>query len=241
MTNTNPNPPNHPEIYRSQADQYEALVSREDYQCRLLPALQEICPLEGKSVVELGAGTGRLTCLLAPKVKFIHAFDRSAHMLEVAAAKLKVKGAANWKVEVSYHRSVNAASGSSDLIVSGWSICYIVVDHPDTWRIEMKKVMDEMTRILKPGGSIILIETMGTGFTTPTPPDHLKTYYQYLQENGFDQKWVRTDYRFENQEIAEDLSGFFFGEEMNQKIEKQNDVCFLPECTGLFWINPKES
>ena len=103
----------------------------------------------------------------------------------------------------------------------------------------MKKVMDEMMRILKPGGNIILIETMGTGFTTPTPPDHLKAYYQYLQEMGFEQKWIRTDYLFENKKIAEDLSGFFFGEEMNQKIEKQNDAIYLPECTGLFWINPK--
>ena len=54
--------PDHPEIYRSQAEQYEALVSREDYRGNLLPAIQAVLPLEGMDVVELGAGTSRLIC-----------------------------------------------------------------------------------------------------------------------------------------------------------------------------------
>jgi ubiquinone/menaquinone biosynthesis C-methylase UbiE len=88
--------PDHPEICRSQAEQYEALVSREDYQGNILRAIQQILPLAGLSVVELGAGTGRLTCLLAPLVQSIQAFDISPHMLDVANAKLGVSGLHNW-------------------------------------------------------------------------------------------------------------------------------------------------
>ena len=56
-----------------------------------------ILPLDGIDVVELGAGTGRLTCLLAPLVQSIQAFDISPHMLEVASTKLEASGLHNWK------------------------------------------------------------------------------------------------------------------------------------------------
>lgn len=63
--------PDHPEIYRSQAEQYDTLVSNEDYQNNLLPALQKLTSFNNKTVVEFGAGTGRVTCLLAPLVRSI--------------------------------------------------------------------------------------------------------------------------------------------------------------------------
>ena len=50
------------EIYASRARDYERLVAREDYQGNILKALQDIRALAGLDVVELGAGTGRLTC-----------------------------------------------------------------------------------------------------------------------------------------------------------------------------------
>ena len=71
-------------IYFSRAEEYERLVNREDHRGNLKPALAHIRPLSGLDVVELGAGTGRITRLLAPEVKCISAFDISPHMLAVA-------------------------------------------------------------------------------------------------------------------------------------------------------------
>ncbi len=229
--------PDHPEIYRTQAEQYEALVSREDYQGNILRAIQSILPLGGIDVVELGAGTGRLTCLLAPLVQSIQAFDISPHMLEVAAAKLRASGRQNWQTRVSDHRQIPLPDGVADLVISGWSVCYIVVDHPETWRAELAIVMREIRRLLRPGGTILLIETLGTGFEIPHPPQHLLEYYEYLQEAGFQQAWIRTDYRFESLEKAQELARFFFGEEMLAKIVVSDGVITLPECTGLWWLS----
>lgn len=228
--------PDHPEIYRSQAEQYEALVSREDYQGNILRAIQHILPLEGIDVVELGAGTGRLTCLLAPLVQSIQAFDISPHMLDVASAKLGASGLHNWKTAVSDHRKLPLQNGVADLVISGWSVCYIVVDNPETWRAELSKVMWELRRLLRPGGTILLIETLGTGFVTPHPPQHLLEYYDYLQVAGFQHTWIRTDYQFESIEKARELARFFFGEEMLAKIVESQGVITLPESTGLWWL-----
>jgi ubiquinone/menaquinone biosynthesis C-methylase UbiE len=227
--------PDHPEIYRSQAEQYEALVSREDYQSNLLPAIQKIISLNGKTVVEFGAGTGRLTCQLAPLVRSIQAFDISQHMLDVANAKLVQSVLHNWKTTVADHRSVPAEDHSADLVISGWSVCYIVVDHPQTWQVELDRVFCEMHRVLNIRGLTILIETLGTGFTEPTPPDHLTGYYEFLESCGFKYTWIRTDYRFENLETAKSLASFFFGKSMIRKIDQDERGITLPECTGIWW------
>ncbi len=227
--------PDHPEIYRSQAENYEALVSREDFQHHILPAILQIIDLHGLSVVELGAGTGRLTTLLAPVVKSIKAFDVSPHMLEVARTKLADSGLKNWEIAVGDHRSVNVADHSADLVISGWSICYIAVDNPDDWKNELDRTFKEIHRIVKRGGHIILLETLGTGFESPEPPPHLADYYGYLKNAGFHQTWIRTDYQFENMEIARSLSEFFFGEGMTAKLVANSNGAFLPECTGIWW------
>lgn len=226
--------PDHPEIYRSQAEQYEALVSREDYQDNLLPALQKITTFNHKKVVEFGAGTGRLTTQVAPLAESIQAYDISQHMLDLAAQKLTLSGLTNWLTQTADHRNIPAADHSADVILSGWSVCYIVVDHPQSWQIEIEKVLTEMERILIPGGSIILIETLGTGFEQPAPPAHLVEYYAWLESHGFSRTWVRTDYRFENLDIAKELSKFFFGETMLEKIVSDAQGITLPECTGIW-------
>lgn len=226
--------PDHPEIYRSQAEQYEALVSREDYQGNLLPALQKITCFSNKQVVEFGAGTGRLTTQVAPLAKSIEAYDISQHMLDLAGQKLTQSGLSNWHTQTADHRQVPAADHSADVILSGWSVCYVVVDHPQGWQTEIDKVLAEMKRVLIPGGKIILIETLGTGFETPHPPEHLVEYYAYLESHGFSRSWLRTDYRFENLEIARELSKFFFGEAMLEKIVTDERGITLPECTGIW-------
>jgi ubiquinone/menaquinone biosynthesis C-methylase UbiE len=186
--------------------------------------------------VEFGAGTGRLTCLLAPLVSFIHAFDRSQAMLDVAAARLEALGLRNWSTAACEHRQVPVADASADLAISGWSVCYTVVENPDSWReTALPAVLAEMERVIRPGGMLILIETLGTGCEQPTPPEHLVEYYAWLEAHGFRRDWIRTDYRFESQAEAGDLTSFFFGKEMLAKIIPAPEGALLPECTGIWW------
>jgi ubiquinone/menaquinone biosynthesis C-methylase UbiE len=229
--------PDHEKIYKEQADEYERLVAHEDYQENIFPALRQIRPLEGLDVVELGAGTGRLTRLLAPVVKTIQAYDVSADMLEVAAAKLRESGLQNWQTGVADHRELPVDDQSADLAISGWSICYTASGYEEGWQREVGKALDEMKRILRPGGTIIILETLGTGYETPTPPDEVKDYLAFLeQEAGFSSTWIRTDYLFESLEEAKELTSLFFGEGMVGSIISTDPV-ILPECTGLWWLH----
>jgi ubiquinone/menaquinone biosynthesis C-methylase UbiE len=227
----------HDRVYNEQADQYELLVSREDYQGNILRALERIRPFDGLDVIDLGAGTGRLTHILAPVVRTVLAFDISHHMLGVAAAKLAGSGLRNWQVVVADHRRLPVADRAADVAISGWSVCYTVVGYEETWRDELGQVLAEMKRALRPGGTIVLLETLGTGYTTPHPPETLAAYLAFLErEAGFSSTWIRTDYQFESSAEAETLLSFFFGDPMTDRMISHVPP-ILPECTGVWWLD----
>jgi len=226
--------PTEREVYAAHAGQYERLVQREDCQGNLLPAIARVVRLDGLEVVELGAGTGRLTRLFAPRVRSIRAFDASAHMLAAAGKSLCALGVSNWMTGVADHRRLPVADASADLVISGWSFSYLAVWGGADWESALQEGLGEVQRMLRPGGMFLLIESMGTGVEDPCPPEHLEEYYGWLAEAGFESDWVRTDYRFESLEEAAELSAFFFGEELGAQVLKKQWVV-LPECTGLYW------
>ncbi|MBI5965755.1 MAG: class I SAM-dependent methyltransferase [Chloroflexi bacterium] len=227
--------PTQEEIYQTEGDKYEALIAREDYQGNILKSLREIMPLENRIVLDLGTGTGRLACLLAPHVAHVRAFDISEEMLRVCRGKLTASGLTNWQVDVADHRQLPVDDQSADLVVSGWSVAYLAVWNPESARHELEKWLGEMKRVLRPNSHIVLFESLGTGNESPIRLEHLKEYYPWLDEVGFQNKWMRTDYKFESLEEAEFLSRFFFGNELGEKVRRNNWV-ILPECTGMWWL-----
>jgi ubiquinone/menaquinone biosynthesis C-methylase UbiE len=222
-------------VYTQEADRYQQLISREDYQGNLLPAVKQIISLDGLDVLDLGAGTGRLTQLLSPLVNSVHAFDLSPHMLEEAAGHLRSQDYQNWLVSVADHRWIPRASNSADLIVSGWSVCYLVVWSEDDWEKDLDIALREMRRLLREGGTIIIFETLGTGTDKPDAPEKLRDYFSYLERAGFHRTWIRTDYQFQNWGEAADLVEFFFGPEMLEKLDPREKPV-LPECTGIWHL-----
>lgn len=224
------------EIYDNKADQYDLMVTREDYQGNLLKALESITPLNNLDVVEFGAGTGRVTCLIAPHVKSIRAYDAYQPMLDVARDNLTKLGVDNWSLAVGDNGDMPADSNSADMTLAGWSFGHATGWFPDTWKSVIDSYVAEMTRITKSGGTAIIIETQGTGSEQPNPPNEaLSAYYQHLEtQHGFNFKWIRTDYQFESVQEADQLTRFFFGDELADRIVNEQ-MTILPECTGIWW------
>jgi ubiquinone/menaquinone biosynthesis C-methylase UbiE len=221
-------------IYQSEGDRYEALISREDYLGNIPRTIDEIIHVEGLDILDLGAGTGRLTLLLAPRAKSLRAFDVSAEMLRVCRERLIASGLSNWQVDVADHRQLPVQAHSADLVVSGWSVSYLAVWNQDTGQSELDKWLIEMKRVLRKGGTIILFESLGTGNEEPVRLEHVESTYQWLAANSFQNRWIRTDYKFDSLEEATELSRFFFGDELGNKVERNHWV-ILPECTGVWW------
>jgi ubiquinone/menaquinone biosynthesis C-methylase UbiE len=227
--------PDHAEIYRARAADYDRLVAREDWEGRILPALEAVVPLAGLAVVELGAGTGRVTRLVAARARFVWLFDASAPMLAVAAIRLRAAGLTNWRAAAADHRRLPLPGGVADLAVAGWSVGYLAVRAPAGWRQEVDRALAEVDRVLRPGGTAILLEALGTGVTEPEPLAELAGYYDHLAARGFARTQVRTDFRFADRAEAEELVPFFFGAEMAAKLVERDGAVTLPEWTGVWW------
>jgi len=227
--------PSWQEIYQQHAKEYELLVAREDYEQNLPRALQRLCSFENTDVVEFGAGTGRFTCMLAPSVRRIIAFDASHPMLKAALANMVRQGGSHWLLGVADHRQLPAQSQTADVTIAGWTLAHFPSWDRQGWRSNVDAALGEMKRVLRPGGTAIIVETLGTGHETPNPPAHLTPYYAYLEQaEGFRSTWIRTDYAFDSLAEAEQLCSFFFGEVLGNQVRASGSR-FVPECTGIWW------
>lgn len=223
----------HQQIYQNQTEAYEFMIDR---QPSMLPFINEIRPVKGLDVLDLGAGSGRISGVIAQEANSVICTDASAEMLELLDRKLTQQDIPrNWKTVVADHRILPIPDQSVDLVVSGWSICYLADSDDAGWADNLRKIMLEIRRVLRPGGSVILFETMGTGTETPNPPAFLTSYYAALEkEYGFEHQWTRLDYDFDDVGQAKACTGFFFGEELTRNIEQQKWAT-VPECAGIWW------
>jgi ubiquinone/menaquinone biosynthesis C-methylase UbiE len=224
-------------IYRQHADQYDLLTSYEDYERRLYPALAAIRSFDQADVIEWGAGTGRVSELIAPHARSLIACDLNDHMLKVARPKLTRCAELAWQTVVAEHRHMPLPDRCADVALAGWTFGYFTSKYyGENWRQTIGQAVAQMQRVLRPGGTIIIIETLGTGSTEPHPPfEALAAYYRLLEDDfGFQSTWIRTDYHFDSLDRAAALTSFFFGDEWDDKV-RRNNWLIVPECTGLWW------
>ncbi|MCU0512265.1 MAG: class I SAM-dependent methyltransferase [Anaerolineae bacterium] len=223
-------------IYAHHAAEYERMVAREDYRGNLFAALTEIHSPDGAVVADLGAGTGRMTRLLSVMARRVIALDMAPAMLHEARHSLELTGMRNWSLVAADNRALPLPAASVDIAIEGWSFGHAVGWNPDGWQADVGAMLAEMRRILKPGGTAILLETLGTGSKQPQPPTPglAALYAWWEQEHGFAHRWLRTDYQFESVAEADALTRFFFGAELADRIVREK-INILPECTGLWY------
>jgi ubiquinone/menaquinone biosynthesis C-methylase UbiE len=142
--------PNHEEIYIHQAEMYESLISK---QPNLSEIMNEIRPYHNLDVVDLGAGSGRLSKCIAPMANTLMSTDASSAMLDLLEKGMQNQNLNNWSTLVADHRNLPIETSSVDLVVSGWSICYLASsNHPD-WKANLRTILSEINRILRNDGT----------------------------------------------------------------------------------------
>ncbi|MEX2143210.1 MAG: class I SAM-dependent methyltransferase [Anaerolineales bacterium] len=230
------------QIYKSQAAAYHALIAAEDADGNLLPALQSIASFAGKRVLDLGSGSGRVPLLLIGLDCEIVALDvhqamliEQARQTSISAKRTQAKpGSKLPRLVQADLRGLPLAAGWADVSIAGWAIGHFT-GWVNDWEAEAERALEEMRRATKPGGALIVLETLGTGVQEAAAPNAaLAAYYQWLEsEQGFSRWVVVTDYDFGSLERAVELCGFFFGEQMAERV-RTNGWSRVPEWTGVW-------
>ncbi len=228
--------PDYRDIYEREAERYQALVAAEDCNGELPRALSRLVELQGARALEIGVGTGRVTRLLLDAGANVVGYEQSAAMLAVARRLLGEGHEKRCRLVVADARTEDLPAASADVALAGWVLGHFCEWYAERWQGEIDGVLRRMWRALECGGTLIVVETLGTGSDVPAAPSAaLAEYYRFLEQTwGMQREPVRTDYRFNSLDAALESVGFFFGPELQSRVREKNWQV-VPEWTGVWW------
>lgn len=192
--------------YQEKWKVYDIFSRREDFQDLAWKTFQEMVDLNGKTVFEMGCGTGKYTKKIATLAKKIYANDISKVMIEQAKKACSSFQNITYICE-SAHKS-GLPEHSVDIIFSAWG--YVAGDSELALNVEK-----EFERILKPGGEVWLLDNYYEGqFTMLRGKKVLSDESKYPEEKyGYLlKKVIPTNFLFDSIEEAADVFGFLFGQ-----------------------------
>jgi len=178
-------------VYASDAELYDLFSTAEDADGKVFTAL--LPHIQGRSVLDVGCGTGKYVALFAPHARHITGVDAAAAQLAVAKNKNRPLG--NVTLVEGDAATAPLPQPAYDVILSTWAIGTILDP------AHRQAVLARMYSLLAPGGRIFLVENdLGGDFEeirgrNNDPQQRTKTYNDFLQAEGF-AVHARIDARF---------------------------------------------
>jgi ubiquinone/menaquinone biosynthesis C-methylase UbiE len=125
---------------------------------------RSVAALDEPKVLDLGCGAGHASFATAPFAREVIAFDLTTAMLEVTAAAAKERGLSNISTTQGSVEELPFNSQQFDFVVSRYSAHH--------WN-DVPRALQEVKRVLKPGGQVCFIDLTGAPF--PLLDTHLQS------------------------------------------------------------------
>lgn len=100
----------------------------------------------GDNVLEVAAGTGLITAVIAPRVRRVVATDYADNMLAILRERMKTAGISNVESARRNIYDLGYPAASFDIVVAG-NVLHLVPD--------LERALDALRHVLRPGGKLI--------------------------------------------------------------------------------------
>ena len=202
--------------YYEDNDYYELFSIAEDGENKVANYLKELS--NNKIVLDAGCGTGKFLPIIENYSSKYIGIDLSNEQL----TKAKNKSKKNSLFINSSLEKIDLKDDSVDLIISTWVLGTI------TDLDERNKCLNELKRVLKPNGNIILVENDENSefeeIRNRTHDNRTRDYNNWILENGFNvDKRIDTFFNFNSTEEAKKCFDIIYGKTISDKI-KNNKI-----------------
>ena len=198
--------------YYENNDYYEIFSQAEDYEGKVEEYLYSIS--KNKVVLDAGCGTGKFLKVLENNATEYIGIDLSDKQLEKAKRKSKKSTS---EFICSNLSTIKLESNKVDLIVCSWVLGTIIdLD-------ERNDCLNELKRLLKSNGTIILIENDEDSefeeIRSRTKDTRTRDYNNWILSNQFViEKQINTHFIFDSIEVAKNCFEVIYGKEIASKI-----------------------
>ncbi len=210
--------------YREAPEIFDAFTRAEDPDGRVVASLLARASLDGRSVLEIGCGTGRYTRELAPNAGCYLALERSPQMLRLALAGPRDAAPHPWFVCARAER-MPLRPRSMEQVIAGW----VLVNLRPAARAA---VLHEIDRVLRPGpGSATwLIENHWSGefqeLRERRREEDRARVLRLIDDEGFELvEIVETELRFPSSTACRQVLGYLCGDAVDARLRRRPTRC----------------
>jgi ubiquinone/menaquinone biosynthesis C-methylase UbiE len=187
---------------------------------RISAAIQALAPLEGKILLEVGAGTGDRSLQYARMAKHVYAFEPEPRPFSMLRGRIKSAGLTNVTPLRGNADALELDDQTVDVTYATWSAIL---------RPGAVAELREVERVTRPGGRIIVVQNYGHDELSQlwsAAEGECEEWPTWYEERGFARHVVQTAWRFQRPDEARVVLGALWGPGAQNRVPLRGTVEF---------------
>lgn len=199
---------------------FELMSQAIDPEERIPAAMRALAPIEGRVMLDVGAGIGDRTILYASLAAHVYALEPNLTAQTLLRGRIKSSGASNVTVVPAGAESIPLADNCVDVAYATWSYFFGPGSEPG---------LQEVERVVRPGGDLIVVQNYGHDELSrfwAAQETECELWPPWFAQHGFTCQVVDTIWRFRNRDEALAVLGFLWGEPARAYVLNHNRLEF---------------